>query len=263
MPRLNGDIIPSASGIAHLGVNGGVTDGAFDITSIAPFGHVHMLSGVLHDPLLGQSGVVRFSQQAGAFEISVDGGLTFNSLLTNASVVTSIGVLGDANLTGAVDLATPASGFITIQDSTNASPLLFSVDTLGLSGLWGFPAQGFNGSVVNALTDFNGTKSQGVINILGASGIVVDIVGQTMTISADGIAANQDLAKGYAESFASSNPWVVNHNLGTADVQVFVLDASSPRLWLLPDEISITNANTVTIDFGRPQAGRVVILGIQ
>ena len=54
-----------------------------------------------------------------------------------------VGVLGDTNLTGAVDFASPASGFIVIEDSSDASPLLWSVDVHGLSGLWAFPTGGF------------------------------------------------------------------------------------------------------------------------
>lgn len=144
MTTINGDLIPAVSGAAQLGVDGGTNAGEFDITSIAPFGHIHQLSGVFHDPLLGQSGVMRYSRAAAAFQISVDGGLTFSDINTGpAGGVTSVGVLGDANLTGAIDLASPASGFIAIEDSSDASPLLFSVDVMGLSGLWGFPANGF------------------------------------------------------------------------------------------------------------------------
>lgn len=261
MPKLNGDIVPSSSGIAHLGINGGPGAGQFDITSLNPFGHIHMLSGIWHDTLLGQSGVLRFDYAGGAFQVSVDGGITFNDLLTGATVVSSIGVLGDANLTGDVDLASPPSGFIVIEDSSDASPLLFSVNQLGLSGLWGFPTQGFNGRVVNALTDFNGTESQGVVSVVGASGIVVDIVGQTMTISADGIVSSLNLGQCYSETFGAGTSVVITHNLGTTDLIVNVYDTSSPRLQIFPDDIEATDANTVTLSFNSPQAGRVVVIG--
>lgn len=261
--RINGDVRSTASGISHIGINGGTTPNSFDITSLAPFGNVHMLSGIFHDPLLGQSGVLRYNRVTPAFEISLDGGITFNSLVTGASLVSSIGVIGDANLTGNVDLATVASGFMAIQDTGDASPLIFSVNTLGLSGLWGFPTQGFNGSVLNKLSDFNGTVAQGVVSVVGASGIVVDIVGQTMTISADGVGHFNSFAKGFAATFTAQNPWNVNHALGTADLIVMCYDDSSPRAWILPDDIFLTDSNNIEIDFGRPQAGRVVIFGIQ
>lgn len=258
---INGDLIPSVSGRANLGVDGGPNLHAFDITSIRPFNHIHQVSGVFHDPYLGQSGVLRFNLQQACFEASVDGGNTFQCLLTEATVggVTSVGVLGDTNLTGAVDFASPASGFIAIEDSSDASPLLWSVDQLGLSGLWDFPQQGFNGRVVNALTDFNGTEVQGVVNVVGASGVIVDIVGQTMTI-----ATNTDVgsvARCYAETFGAATSWTVNHALATSDVSVMVLDDSSPRVEILPDEVEITDANNVTIRFNVAQGGRAVIMG--
>lgn len=141
---INGDLI-GLSGLSHIGVDGGGNQGeAFDITSIAPMGHIHQVSGVFHDPLLGQSGIIRYSRAAAAFQISVDGGATFNDISTGGGGVTSIGVIGDTNLTGAVDLATaPGSGFIVVNDTSDASPIIFSVDQLGLSGLWSFPSNGF------------------------------------------------------------------------------------------------------------------------
>jgi|SRR5689334_718312 len=255
MVRINGDLIPKGSGQAHLGVNGSVGD-AFDITTLTPFGHIHMNSGVWHDPLTGQSGVLRYSQAAGAFQISVDGGRTFNDLVTGAMSVTSVGVIGGANLTGNIDLASVASGFIAITDNAGASPIFFAVDNLGLSGLWRFPTQGFNGSIVNELTDFNGTVVQGSVNVVGASGIVVDIVGQTMTITPGNV-----MSRSFAQTFVAATTWTVSHNLGTADVTVDVYDDSTPRLSIIPDSIALTDNNTVTIGFNVPQAGRVVISG--
>lgn len=255
MVRLNGDLIPGSSGQAHLGVNGGVGD-AFNITTLTPFGHIHMNSGVWHDPMTGQSGVLRYSQAAGAFQISIDGGRTFNDLVTGATTVTSVGVIGGANLTGNIDLASQASGFLAIYDTGGASPINFAVDHLGLSGLWRFPTQGFNGSIVNELTDFNGTKVQGSVSVVGASGIVVDIIGQIMTIT-----PGNALPRTFAQTFGAATSWTATHNLGTADVSVDVYDASTPRLAIIPDSIAITDSNTVTVTFNIPQAGRIVISG--
>jgi len=253
--RFNGDIIPASSGQAHLGIDGSLGD-AFDITTLTPFGHIHMNSGVWHDPILGQSGVIRYSRAAAAFQISVDGGRTFNDLVTSAGTVTSVGIIGGANLTGNVDVASQASGFIAITDNGGASPIFFAVDNLGLSGLWRFPTQGFNGSVVNELTDFNGTKVQGSVSVIGASGIVVDIIGQTMTIT-----AGNTLVRTFAQTFVAATSWVVTHNLNTTDVQIETFDASSPRAAIFADKIELTDANTVTIGWNIPQAGRVNIIG--
>lgn len=255
---INGDLLPTSSGRANLGV--GVSPNAqdaFDAANIRPFNHVHLVSGVFHDPLHGQSGVLRFNQQQGAFQVSINGGLTFVNL--SAGGVDSVGVIGGANLTGNVDFASASSGFIAITDTGGASPLFWAVNHLGLSGLWQFPPQGFNGRVVNLLTDFNGTSAQGVINVVGVSGIIVDIVGQTMTI-----AANTDVgsvARCYTETVASATTWVITHNLNTASVVVSVYDNSTPRVAVFPDRIEVTNANTVTIGFNVAQAGLVTVLG--
>lgn len=254
MPRINGDLLPGSSGTAHLGVDAaGAT--AFDITSITPFGSIFQLSGVWLDPILGQSGVIRYSRAQAAFQVSVDGGLTFSNLVTAGGTVTSIGVVGDANLTGAVDLASPTSGFIVIQDSADASPLLFSVDQLGLSGLWGFPTQGFNGRVVNALTDSNGTTVQGVVSVVGASGLLVDIIGQTMTIT-----PGNALPKCHAQTFTANTTWSITHNLGSTDVVAEFYDAASPRKMIIPDKIEATDTNTLTAVFNVAQAGRAVVM---
>ena len=255
----NGDLVPSTSGFANLGVevsSNGID--AFDISSIRPFGHIHQNSGVFHDPLHGQSGVLRFNQAAGGFQISVDGGATFS--LIGAGGVDSVGVLGSTNLNGNVDLASAAnSGFLAIFDTAGSSPIQFAVDQLGLSGLWQFPEQGFNGSVVNSLTDFNGTTSQGALQVLGASGVLVDIVGQTMTI---GPAYGQGFSTCYSENFSSSTTWTVNHNLGTENVVVMVWNSSTtPKRWLIPDGISVTNSNTVSVTFNVPQDGQAVVVG--
>ena len=257
---INGDLVPSVSGFANLGVDVGPNaQNAFDQSTLSPFNHIHQVSGVYHDPT-GQSGVLRFSRQAAAFQVSLDGGLTFQNLSAGAGV-DSVGVLGDTNLTGNIDLASAAaSGFIAIFDTADASPIQFAVDQLSLSGLWDFPVQGFNGRVVNALTDFNGTEVQGVVNVVGASGVIVDIVGQTMTIATN-IDTGAPLARCYAETFGALTSWVVNHALNTADVQVIVMDDSSPREVIMSDGIEITDANNVTVTFNVAQAGRVTIQG--
>jgi len=256
MVLLNGDLIPAGSGQSHLGIDGGVGD-SFDITTLTPFGHIHMNSGVWHDPVTGQSGVLRYSQAAGAFHISVDGGKTFADLVTGATTVTSVGVIGGANLTGNIDLASVASGFIAITDNGGASPIFIGVDTLGLSGLWKFPAQGFNGSVVNELTDFNGTKSQGSISVVGASGIVADLIGQTLTISPG---PSGGFATSFVQAFAAATTWTVTHNLNTPHVIIQCFDNGTQANAIIPDRIRITSANQVNITFNINQAGKVVVL---
>lgn len=167
------DILPIASGIASIGVNQ-TGDSQFDHTTIAPFSHIHMNSGVWHDTLLGESGVIRYSRAAASFQVSVDGGLTFNNLVTAGNVVTSVGVIGDANLVGDVDFASPASGFIVIQDTADASPLLWSVNTLGLSGLWSFPSNGFPSTMARCFAaTFTSQSTWTVTHNIGTTDVIV------------------------------------------------------------------------------------------
>jgi hypothetical protein len=255
MVRIDGDYIPASSGSSHLGVDGNVNNNgnnAFDASTISPFGHVIQNSGVFLDPHLGQSGILRFSLAAAALQVSVDGGATFENL--SAGGVDSIGVLGDANLTGNVDLATPSSGFLAIEDSSNNSPLLFSVDTLGLSGLWDFPSQGFNGSIVNEVV-VGGTSVQGSITFAGASGITADLVGQTLTFT-----AGPSIAKCYGEAFTSQNNFTVTHGLVlTRNPVVMIYDVNNN--WIVPDSISVLNANQIQIRFNTTQTGSVTVIG--
>lgn len=251
---INGDILPVSSGFANLGVGvDGNGQDAFDASAIRPFNHVHQVSGVFHDPLHGQSGVLRFNQEQGAFQVSVDGGLTFVNL--SAGGVDSVGVIGGANITGNVDFASASSGFIAITDTAGASPVFWAVDHLGLSGLWDFPTQGFNGSVVNELTDFNGTTVQGSVLVQGVSGIIADIVGQTLTIGP----ANA-LPRCYAATFSASPTTTISHNLNSSNVMVQFFNDGTPRLQLLPDLVSISDANTVGVRFNTNQDGLVVIM---
>ena len=89
--RLNGNINLSASG--H-------TEGSVAGNAWLPFVEVHMESGVFHNVSgPAQSGVIRFDPYNNGMEFSNDGGLTFTSFGTAG--VTSLGVIGGANLTGA------------------------------------------------------------------------------------------------------------------------------------------------------------------
>lgn len=209
--RVN-DLIPISSGLASLGIDM-TQGGAFDFTTLKPFNRFHTLSGVYHDPLLGESGVLRYSKAAGAFQVSVDGGLTFNNVATAGGTVTSVGVLGDANLTGNVDLASATSGFLAITDTGDASPIMFAVNHLALSGLWGFPTNGFN-----------------------------------------------SLPHAFAEDKSAATTWTVTHNLNSTDVVVKTYDNGTPKIEIVPDEVTVTDANTVTIRWNVAQAGRVVVI---
>ena len=84
------DQVASSSGQVHLGIDGGPNTDAFDIGSLSPFGHIHMISGVIHDPILGQSGIIRFQYATPGFYVSLDGGVSFSQLLDVNSVFSTI-----------------------------------------------------------------------------------------------------------------------------------------------------------------------------
>lgn len=73
MAKLEGDLVPLTSGTSHLGINSN-GNGAFDISSLNPFGNIHQLSGIFHNEN-GSSGVIRFGLNN--FEFSSNGGITF------------------------------------------------------------------------------------------------------------------------------------------------------------------------------------------
>ncbi len=174
MVKINGDLIPISSGQVSLGINQSAGE-VFDLSTIAPFNRYFTLSGVYMDPVQGQSGVIRYSRQQAALQVSVDGGLTFNNIATTASVVTSVGQLGGADLTGAVDFASKASGFIAITDSAGASPILWAVDNLGLSGLWRFPSNGFPSTIVRSFAaTFTSATTWTVTHNIGTVNCVVN-----------------------------------------------------------------------------------------
>lgn len=105
MVRVN-DIVPATSGKSGLGLALGTQDGqigqlglGLTFLDLYPFFHVHCLSGVYHDPLLGTSGVIRFGKSTTPrLEKSVDGGLTFTALFSQRTSTLQLGYEKDRNL---------------------------------------------------------------------------------------------------------------------------------------------------------------------
>lgn len=56
----------------------------------------------------------------------------------------------------------------------------------------------------------------------------------------------------------SSSSWVITHSLNTAHVSVTVYDTSNRVV--IPSEITVDSASQVTVDFGSPVQGKVVIV---
>jgi hypothetical protein len=57
---------------------------------------------------------------------------------------------------------------------------------------------------------------------------------------------------------AGAKQWLVNHKLNTYDVHVQVYDAD--KKWVLPQEITVIDYNTVLIDFANNQTGTAVVI---
>jgi hypothetical protein len=77
-----GDLWPQTSGTSALGAemdNGGFTG------AIVPFSAVYMNSGIFHD-INGQSGVLRYNAAQNAFEISINGGNTFDTITSTTGI---------------------------------------------------------------------------------------------------------------------------------------------------------------------------------
>lgn len=70
----------------------------------------------------------------------------------------------------------------------------------------------------------------------------------------------RDSDRMYSEVINSaSTTWIVDHNLGSRNVQVEVLDDSSPRKVITPKKIEATSLNRITITFSQATAGKVII----
>lgn len=116
MARQVGDLWPASSGTASFGAEQvGPPDGGFTGTP-RPFNHMHMNSGVWHDPVHGASGVVRFNRRTNAFEASLDGGITYGpiALLDNVTLDVAYGGGNEINQNPRTLSAAAAASFIGI-----------------------------------------------------------------------------------------------------------------------------------------------------
>lgn len=82
MAQIVGDLYPQASGSSSLGAEQLGSPDAGHSTDIRPFNHIHVNSGVFHDPIYGTSGIVRYDNVRG-LEISLDGGIVFRRLVVD------------------------------------------------------------------------------------------------------------------------------------------------------------------------------------
>jgi len=62
----------------------------------------------------------------------------------------------------------------------------------------------------------------------------------------------------FAQAFASSTTWTITHNLDTINVTWAAYDSNDDAL--IPDEVEVTDTNTVTMRFSVARSGRAVIV---
>jgi len=82
---------------------------------------------------------------------------------------------------------------------------------------------------------------------------------QAGTVVIHGPSGVIDYAK-YSESFTGVVSLTVTHGLNSEDVIVQVRNADSPAAVIIPDKITINDANTVGLVFNEPESGRVTII---
>lgn len=179
-----GDIWPFSSGTSSLGAEqlNGPADGFTN--EIRPFNHIHFNSGVIHDPILGSSGVIRFNAinngsaseivgniNSPSFEFSTDGGKTYLCRLSVDQVSISDAPTVLLQSLDASNLQLYASG------SLNA----FSEQAMGLLTIDGdiliraqTPGGGANGNIgLTANKAIAISNVDGAINILASRNILI------------------------------------------------------------------------------------------
>ena len=218
----------SSSGVTNLGVAGGADlTGAVDL--FAPSGFV----------VLGDNGgsspitiAVDVHAMSGLWGLTPGGG---------AGAIDSVGVLGGADLTGDIDFTDP-SGFIVWGDSAGSSPILASIDTHALSGLWDLNQINVNKSNLAA-------SGQVILNELNVSGQVllteINTKADQSSLDASGqILLSNDAASGQVtlsvlnvsgqvllENVATSGQVVLNELNASGQVLLSNDNASGQYLW--------------------------------
>jgi hypothetical protein len=76
-------------------------------------------------------------------------------------------------------------------------------------------------------------------------------------MSASGMGGTSVNSSNFTASFALSTTWTVNHNLNNRYVIIQTFDSSYNQI--IPQEITLTNANTATVTFAQPEAGFAVV----
>jgi len=171
MARQTGDLYPNASGSASLGVEQ-LSQDSFS-NDIRPYATVHMNSGVFHDPLNGQSGIMRFVRWPNSdrtFEFSSNGGLDYHlrfgsidegSALAGSKIVSD----GPLNMQASGFFFTSFPGnstgdaFVFVarrgEAANNANFIVDTKDDVNITAESSVTINGFEGINLNAISDGN------------------------------------------------------------------------------------------------------------
>ncbi len=63
----------------------------------------------------------------------------------------------------------------------------------------------------------------------------------------------------FQQSFTSATSVTLAHNLNSTSIVFNCFDNSTPPLWILPQSVALTNANTLTVTFASAQTGSCVV----
>lgn len=86
--------------------------------------------------------------------------------------------------------------------------------------------------------------------------IIMNIGGTVQAVNLDDVAGSTDNYSEVIETPSAS--WVINHGGGSQNVIVSIYDALGKLV--IPDDIEITDDNTVTVGFGSPASGKAVVI---
>lgn len=82
------------------------------------------------------------------------------------------------------------------------------------------------------------------------------VAGEVKGVPIPGIST---ICSGYEHTqLVASNSWVVNHAGNTKRIQITIYDATDNVI--LPDEITLTDNNNITVTFTEPQDGRAILI---
>jgi len=86
--------------------------------------------------------------------------------------------------------------------------------------------------------------------------IIMNIGGTVQAVALEDVTGNTD---NYVETIETpSASWVLTHGGGTQNVLIQIYDENGK--YVIPDDIEITDDNTVTVSFGSPAAGKAVVI---